>query len=231
MTPDQETLFREQGYLYLPGALGKEIVQPVKVHVLHELKRLGIWSTGRSLSGGIKKIPAFQQVTKLGRLICYSGLKEKLVSRNLHSLMCRLAGATLSSGQDAQLLISLPHQGDWTLQGLNWHRDVSDLKATRIPGVQAFVLIDELSPHGGATLALAGSHRLKNPSQSRQGMEKLIHSGAGRPVSVDGVELSVLEMAGRAGDVYLMDMRVLHTPSINSTKNVRMMATIRYFAM
>jgi hypothetical protein len=38
-------------------------------------------------------------------------------------------------------------------------------------------------------------------------------------------------MSGRAGDVYLMDMRLLHTPSINSTNKVRMMATVRYGLM
>jgi ectoine hydroxylase-related dioxygenase (phytanoyl-CoA dioxygenase family) len=34
-------------------------------------------------------------------------------------------------------------------------------------------------------------------------------------------------MCGRAGDVFLMDMRVLHTPSVNATKQPRMMATTR----
>ena len=41
--------------------------------------------------------------------------------------------------------------------------------------------------------------------------------------------IALVEMSGRAGDVFLMDMRVLHTPSINSTANVRMMATSRCF--
>jgi ectoine hydroxylase-related dioxygenase (phytanoyl-CoA dioxygenase family) len=40
--------------------------------------------------------------------------------------------------------------------------------------------------------------------------------------------IAIVEMPGRAGDVYLMDMRLLHTPSINATKNVRMMATTRF---
>lgn len=43
----------------------------------------------------------------------------------------------------------------------------------------------------------------------------------------DGID--IIEMSGRAGDVFLMDLRVLHTPSVNSTKNVRMMATTRFF--
>jgi hypothetical protein len=41
--------------------------------------------------------------------------------------------------------------------------------------------------------------------------------------------IHLVEMSGRAGDVFLMDMRILHTPSINATRNVRMMATTRCF--
>src|SRR5690606_18074145 len=100
-----------------------------------------------------------------------------------------------------------------------------------IPGVQAFILLDNLSVKGGATLALAGSHRIKSQSQAKQVISRLTDDGFDGRVNVDGIELSLIEMAGRAGDVYLMDMRLLHTPSINSTKNVRMMATARYFAV
>jgi hypothetical protein len=32
-----------------------------------------------------------------------------------------------------------------------------------------------------------------------------------------------------SGDVFLMDLRLLHTPSVNATKNERMMATARCF--
>jgi hypothetical protein len=39
--------------------------------------------------------------------------------------------------------------------------------------------------------------------------------------------IALVEMCGRGGDVFLMDMRVLHTPSINSTRHPRMMATCR----
>lgn len=39
--------------------------------------------------------------------------------------------------------------------------------------------------------------------------------------------LKVIEMSGQAGDVYLMDMRTLHTPAINDSNRIRMMATCR----
>ncbi|MGV3527217.1 MAG: phytanoyl-CoA dioxygenase family protein [Candidatus Sericytochromatia bacterium] len=230
MTPEQATLFREQGYLYLPGALPPEAVRPVKNHVLNGLKQHKIWAGGRSLSPRLKDVPMFQQVGKINQLIPSAGLAERLVPPALLALINRLAGGPLSGGQDAQLLISLPQQGEWRLEGLNWHRDIGKPKQDVLPGIQVFALLDQLLPHGGATLALAGSHRFKNPAQAQQGLENLIQTGAQQWVT-EGIPLSLLEMTGRAGDVYLMDMRLLHTPSINATPYLRMMATVRYFTL
>ena len=230
MTPEQKTLFREQGILYIRAALDNSLTQPVKTHVLNELKRLKIWAAGRSLSQRFKGVPIFQQTGKLGQLIHYPHLSERLISQALHAAMYQLTGVTLSSGQEAQLLISLPHRADWALDGLNWHRDIAQPQGGRSPGVQTFILLDDLSAKGGATLALAGSHRLKNQAQAKAGISQLMNGDARRSVSVDGTALSLVEMTGRAGDVYLMDMRLLHTPSINATKRVRLMATTRHFA-
>ena len=229
MTPKQKSSFLKNGWLYIPGALAKGVVLPVKAHVQNELKRLNIWSSGRTLSRKFKDIPVFQQTVKLGQLINYPSLNERLISEELYSDMCQIAGAPLA-GQDGQLLISLPHQADWSLEGLDWHRDISKSQLSGMPGVQAFVLLDNISAKGGATLALAGSHRLKSQSQAKQAISRLTGDGVDGSVYVDGIEFPLIEMAGRAGDAYLMDMRLLHTPSINSTNNVRMMATARYFA-
>lgn len=230
MTPERHAFFNQQGYLHLQGALGKELVEPVKTHVLHELKRLQLWSNGRSLSSRLKGVPVFQQIGKIGQLIHYSGLAERLLTPGLSALMRQLAGVALAPPQDAQLLITLPQRSEWTLAGLNWHRDISQTRMASIPGIQAFVLLDHLAPHGGATLALAGSHRLRTPGLGMQGLDKLISTSGGRPFVAGGHELSLLEMTGRAGDVFLMDMRLIHTPSINASKALRLMATMRCYA-
>ena len=44
---------------------------------------------------------------------------------------------------------------------------------------------------------------------------------------VDGVELEVVELSGRKGDVYFMDLRALHTPAPNCSKTARLMLTCR----
>jgi hypothetical protein len=228
---DPQVFFRQYGYLHIPGALGKEVVQPVKTHIVHELKQQKIWSTGRSLSRRLHGVPLFQQVGKLGQWLRYPALQQRLAAPTLIALMRKLAAVPLASAEDAQLLISLPDQGAWTLKGLNWHRDVAQSKLDAIPGVQAFVLIDDLSPRAGATLALTGSHKLRTPAGGMQSLARLIDDDGQRSVVIDGIELAVLEMTGKAGDVYLMDMRVIHTPSINAGRNVRMMATMRYLAL
>jgi hypothetical protein len=48
------------------------------------------------------------------------------------------------------------------------------------------------------------------------------------PETLRRYNTEIVEMSGRAGDVFLMDMRVLHTPSVNLAKNIRMMATTRF---
>lgn len=228
MTPEQISFFRNRGYVFLGGALKKAQVDPLKRHVLNELNRLKIWHAGRSLSASIKEMPAFQQIAKLSGLIKQNDLQSKVITPELLAAIASLAEGKVAPAQ-SQLLISLPNQGDWTLSALNWHTDISSSDSCRIPGIQAFILIDDISPRGGATLALAGSHLLANDRKSSGRVREMLRKGGDLESELRSINLSMIEMSGKAGDVYLMDMRVLHTPSINSTKSVRMMATVRYF--
>lgn len=230
MTPEQRSFFRERGYLFLQGALTKGQVRPIKAHVLGELKRLKIWSSGKSLSPSIKETPAFQQIAKLSGLIRQPDLQSRVITQDTLSAINSLAGKELIPAQ-SQLLISLPNQGAWTLNGLNWHTDISSSDQQRIPGIQAFILIDDIKAHGGATLALAGSHLLASRRESSGRIREMLRAAGDRESELRSRNLSIVEMSGQAGDIYLMDMRLLHTPSINSTKNVRMAATVRYLSL
>jgi hypothetical protein len=144
VTPEQKAHFHDQGFLVLREAVKEQAVKSVKAHVLQELKKQGVWSGGRALSSRMKGLPPFQQIAVLGRSIHHPALKDKLLSQSLVSGIHELAGARLVPEQDAKLLLSLPRQGAWTLEGLNWHRDISQSKVRRLPGVQAFILIDDV---------------------------------------------------------------------------------------
>ncbi len=177
------------------------------------------------MSAAYKSLPPFQQTLKVSGLIRQDHLLDRLLPEQVVGLMTTLAGDELQAAHQ-QLLISLPKQGTWRLAGLNWHSDVASPNSRRIPGVQAFILIDDVKDHGGATLALAGSHRFSTRDNQRGRACEVLRDGG--EVSGLGPNSAIVQMSGQAGDVYLMDMRVLHTPSINASPDVRIMAAARY---
>ena len=146
-----------------------------------------------------------------------------------------------------QLLFTLPGQTNWHVPHDVWHLDMPRLGENASPGLQAFTFLEDVEPCGGATLVVAGSHRLLNGDQalkSRQVKDKLRHEPffqwlfdprratitdpAEAKGEVHGVELQVVELCGKVGDVYLMDLRLLHTPSPNCSDSARLMLTSRF---
>jgi len=107
------------------------------------------------------------------------------------------------------------------------HRREPQRAATRNPGLLPHRRCSPRRRHNAGTV---GSHRVDT-----QGMptSSQLHEVLKTPGDLRGnlhqLDIEIIEMSGCAGDVFLMDLRVLHTPSVNSTKNVRMMATTRFF--
>ena len=225
VTSDLIRQFEREGLIKLPRLISKDELGPVKQQILNELKRLKIFENHRVLSRKFQQLEPFQQIAGLSQSVS----KPQSLDRIFVSIFKVLSGLThvaLSPAITSQLLLSLPKQGVWNFDRLNWHVDTS---SRQFQGIQAFLLIDDIEPCGGATLALSGSHLL-NP---RPSLQSLIHltkdRQVGQSVQIDNANMLIHEMSGQAGDVYFMDMRVLHTPSINSSKNLRMMATSRFF--
>lgn len=170
---------------------------------------------------GYLRLPAFVPKAR------WAGLRKKILEEAT-TLLASHVGRTIRKLPTFQLLLSPPQQGEWSLDGLNWHVDLGKGSHERTPGVQAFFLLDDVAPRGGATLALAGSHRIPSGSRESSALRSALRGGEGRQRELEELGVSLLEMSGRMGDVFLMDMRVLHTPSINTTKNLRLMATCRF---
>lgn len=230
MTPSQSDFFLDNGYLRLEGFHPQKQVAGIRQKLANELKRLKALPGARGLPGALQKLPVFQQIGKLSALVKVAGVHQALVTPALADCVAQLAGRTPSAIQDTQLLLSPPQQGTWSLEGLNWHVDISARPQDPLPGIQAFFLIDDVAPHGGATLALAGSHRAGLPGRASTARLREVLKTRGDPSrELQALGIGLVEMSGRAGDVFLMDLRVLHTPSVNATKNVRMMATTRCF--
>jgi len=223
LSNEHTDFFIEHGYLRLPGFHPGSRMMAIRRKVIDEVKRL----PGGGIPRAVRDLPVFQQIGKLSARVNVPGLHETLVTAPLIDLVTRLGRHAPFIVQPTQLLLSPPSQGAWTLSGLNWHVDVASAQ-DRIPGIQAFFLVDEVAPRGGATLALAGSHRVGGPGSPSAGqLRGLLREATELGPLRNGQGTSIIEMSGRAGDVFLMDMRLLHTPSINATKSMRMMATSR----
>lgn len=145
------------------------------------------------------------------------------------------------------LLFTLPNANTWTLPHQNWHLDMPRLADGGVPGVQIFAFLETVEPEGGGTLAVTGSHRVGNPrarinsGDLRKQLKRepyfaaLMADSTGDRLHflhkvgrVGHVELQVVEMTGAPGDVYFMDLRLLHTIAPNARPIPRLMLTQRY---
>lgn len=241
-----KTIFADRGIICLKGLIPKGTAARVKESVISELDRLQLRKNGKLVTSKLSSLPVFQQTSRLSQMVKSGPEVEKLLTDDLLSIIAALGGSTLrAAGATPQLLLSFPHSEQWSLKALNWHLDIAIPKTDVIPGIQAFILIDDLQTRGGGTLALAGSHRLPYLREAEKGggahgvrahrvFSQLFDGSSPTPEKffspqvVNGVDVSIVEMSGKAGDVFIMDMRVIHSPSLNSTRNVRMMATTRW---
>jgi ectoine hydroxylase-related dioxygenase (phytanoyl-CoA dioxygenase family) len=112
--------------------------------------------------------------------------------------------------------------------------------------VQLFGCLDDVGPGGGATVAVAGSHRLVNEAGRFLRARDLRNALKGEPffsdlwagrggeggvlprATIGDVPVEVVELTGAPGDVWLTDLRVLHTGAPNGADRPRMMFTHRF---
>lgn len=149
-------------------------------------------------------------------------------------------------------LVTLPGFAQaWDVPHKGWHLDIP---ATAEPPrvARIFVLLADLPPGGGATGYVAGSHRVLQALA--RGAGRPLKSGDARQLlsarhpwfaalfarpdggdrlapfmhqsgNTDGVPVRVGEMAGRAGDAWIMDPLILHTTAPNASATPRLMLT------
>lgn len=232
---------QQRGVLRLERFVSGSVTRRAREALWGELERLKIRVGGKWHLRAFDGVPTFQVAGKIARGLRPLPAFDALFPPELPRLVDGLAGARLAPAEARpSMLVTPPQRQPWAIPHASWHVDVSSVDAA-LPGIQAFVLIDDIAPRGGATMALAGSHRLVRSAGSRDRalrehstFRKLFDAGEPdreallRPHRLGEVELQVVEMSGRAGDVYLMDMRILHTPSTNASKHPRLSATRRY---
>ncbi len=229
LSDDEREVFRDRGLLHLRRFVPGHAAKRARDAVLAELARLGARVSGKW--HGAKFPKRLRHLPELDEVIPGAMLED----------LSELAGRELVPAEvHPQLLLTAPQGVTWSVPSLGWHLDVASPSRDELPGIQVFVLIDDVAPRGGGTVAIAGSHRLHGSANAQHVLRgdpvfaQLFEPSARdrerflAPHVVAGVQVQVVEMVGVAGDAYLMDMRTVHAPAPNAAKWPRIVLTSRY---
>lgn len=249
LTQAQLEEFERTGLLRLPGAIRAAdtgvMCDRIWEHVsdAHGMERddPATWLVEQRLSG-LQKLIRRHEFARIGSLTVRSALDDVM-------------GDWAEPNRWAGLLVTFPGRSGepWDVPTTAWHNDFMWFNASPDPrAVQIFVLLNEIQPGGGATLVLSGSHRLipryvepgddgPHPRSLRKKLgaahpwlrdlwegtsgvdrrQRYLEEGA----ELEGVQLRVVELAGQAGDVFLMHCDTFHCAAPNCGDQPRMMAT------
>ena len=245
----QRETFRNWGVIRLNQLLpAKKVTRACKA-VWSRMERAEIWRDGTWCVDHLRHARV-NEGAKFARRIKGCPEVNDLVKDEVPRVVAQLLdGQPTFTGMDVpQPLFTLPNADSWSVPHNVWHLDVPRLPDCGTPGVQVFTFLGTVAATGGATLVVAGSHRLLNGSNrisSKNVKRKLKNEPYFRDLMSEGtadryrfvqevghcgdVELQVVELVGDPGDVYFMDLRVLHAPAPNVTQVPRIMLTRRFF--
>ncbi|MDE0422110.1 MAG: phytanoyl-CoA dioxygenase family protein [Gammaproteobacteria bacterium] len=244
LRPEQHERFRRHGLVHLEAFLPGDDVAPacaVTRRVFDEAPTDG------------SPQPVVPPKAKL-RAASESAPVRGLFTAALMDVIVELAGgrSVRPMGSRAQFLVTMPNAEEWTVPPTIWHVDLPRLPSNCLVGIQVFTFLSDVVPKGGGTLVVAGSHRLLNNGSrvrsknikkrlrrlpyfqdlmSKQSVDRerfLTEPGTAQDPDAGDVPLRVVELCGQPGDVYLTDMRLLHTLAPNATDEPRVMLTHRF---
>ena len=244
LLPEQHERFRRHGLVHLDGFLPAGEVDAACVATRRVFDEARIKGSAQ---------PVVPPKGKLRRA-SESGPVRGLFAAALMNAIVELAGGrpVRPMGGRPQFLVTMPNAEEWTVPPTIWHVDLPRLPSNCLVGIQVFTFLSEVVPRGGGTLVVAGSHRLLNNGSrvrsknikkrlrrlpyfqdlmSKQSTDRerfLIEPGMAQDPDAGDVPLRVVELCGRPGDVYLTDMRLLHTLAPNATAEPRVMLTHRF---
>ncbi len=225
--------FETDGLVHLPGALEREQAAQMADAVWQFLERKtdnrrrqpDTWS-------GWDGQPALSFKT-LRKHSAFNALMQS-------SAVCAALDGVFGAGgwekpkPGAQILMTFPNAAEWSLPTAGWHMDTGFARPSwPTYGVKLFVLIGDIEPGGGATLALRGTHQLVEdytatlPPAERAGdmqaMTKFLRTTGILGELSAGACGRVVEMCGNAGDVYVTHVHTFHCKAPNSAATPRMM--------
>ena len=246
LSPEQHHRFSHQGLVHLEGLLPADQVAAAcaATRRVFDEAATNVHASAR---------PAAPPKGKL-RGASESGPVRGLFTVELMDTIVELAGgrSVRPMGNRGQYLVTMPNADEWTVPPTIWHVDLPRLPSNCLVGIQVFTFLSDVVAGGGGTLVVAGSHRLLNNGSrvrskdirkrlrrlpyfrelmSKESVDRerfLIEPGSAQDPDAGEVPLRVVELCGRPGDVYLTDMRLLHTLAPNATNEPRVMFTHRF---
>ena len=245
--------FKRRGIVKLKKFIPDEVMTPVR-EMLHEgLAKAGVCENGIWISKRLNGMADYSVRSKLMKSCLKPLVRRSELFTAIQSEKLLEAGEALVDGRKLmtlnnrpQLLFTPPDAETWSVPNTIWHVDIPRLGEVGCPGVQMFTFIDKVESEGGATLTVAGSHHYVN-DQGKVRSKRVLQELRRVPwfkdlfkepqsrqlldsVSQDGdIELQLVELTGEPGDVYLMDLRVIHTLGPNTRMRPRLMASQRYY--
>ena len=168
---------------------------------------------------------------------------DAILGPRLRSALDELLGEWTEPPHQGQVLVTMPTGEPWSVPHRMWHTDLGfDLPTDELVAVKIWALLGDLEPGGGGTPQVAGSHRViarylttTDERDFKTIRDRVLRSdpwfrnltSAGErsvePGDVDGLPVRVVELTGRAGDVYLTHPWILHSIAPNASDSPRMM--------
>ena len=250
LSPEQRDVFAARGVINLAGLIPAETIRRAREAVLVPLAELGLWRDGAWRLDALPRPVWPATGLKTSKAI---GNKRAELEALIDVPDLLAAVDQLLDGhrfdrrvfKRPQFLFTLPNIDVWRLpQG--WHADGPRFASGVSPGVQLFGCIDAVVPGGGGTVVVAGSHRLANAEGRflrasdltqilrREPFFRELMAGRGGEdgvlpkARIGNVPVEVVECTGSPGDVWLIDLRILHTGAPNAADRPRMMFTHRF---
>ncbi|HEU4650365.1 MAG TPA: phytanoyl-CoA dioxygenase family protein [Croceibacterium sp.] len=239
--------FHEHGWMRVRGGISQATAAAMREAVWHLLAESGV--KRNRLETWTAERPSHMQRLKRHAAFAWSP------SDGLSEVIARLLGRSYDPPEHwGAPFIAFPRDERWSIPAKGWHIDANYRSPLEPPrGVKTLALFGDVAPRAGATLVVAGSHRLvakwfaeaPPPPEARSAELRrslLAHPYIGdlhrpgdasariarflrREEHEDGLTLYVAELIGRAGDVFVMHPLVMHAAAPNSGAEPRFMVS------
>ena len=247
LSPDQKEIFRSSGILRLERYIDEPYCNSLVDRLWDRLETHGIerndrntWAFEGNPSHHIKKLKnPIKQIDKRGvRNLYTDDLRDKASS---------LLTSEISDQSKHIWLITFPKlpsdESPWSVPRKLWHTDCPRLANAETPGIIVLSYLNDVDRSGGGTMVIAGSHKLyttpdrrlasrnfRNKLKRHEFFRTLFSKTSDRPPDlrgvsdrVNGVNVEVVELTGKKGDVVLLDARILHSIATNVCTQPRIM--------